>query len=655
MSKFKWKDLLQLNSQKDAYLSPLSCIAHIDANAFFAQVEQVRCGLSVDDPVVCVQWRSIIAVSYAARKYGISRMDTIEDAFKKCPSLKPIHTAVFKKGENFWQYHDGFGSWNKDKAKQLPAEEYKVALEPYRREGRKLLRVFREFIDIVEKASVDEVFLDLNRECFKKLMFDTSIFPTSTSDVRGPQNLQELFRDGNYDLDSYLPSVPEELKRIKFAGLVYGFDDHSDTSTFIEDWDDVLFALGSNIVQEIRDYIKENVGYTTSCGIGRTKTICKLGSNFKKPDAQTIVLNSQITNFLDNNKFEIFNFWTLGGKLGEELKQVLRLPQDNSIKFIRESWPNSYQELLQSLDERLIEMKQANILVSIDETKTDVLAKKLFDLVRGEYCQQVNPKPMIKSMLSSKNLRGKSCSNLIDSISWLEVFSGELESRIEELEEEFNKILNPKSISVVVRTKDFVQYSKLSQFIFSGKRVTSKDILKGGSKLMAELDKRFKDDSSFYPLKSLSMSFSNFEIIDAKKSVLNMLESQVKPEKDPSTDGDNKILNNPPRISEDKKNLTSEEKNSTIPSKFICDLCSAVFESSKEYQEHCDFHYAQKLSEGLNGASEDSQFLSEGERRLLFAGKRNNTSFTGNTLPKPARKKTKHSQSTKSNILKYFK
>ena len=207
MSNYKWRDLLKLNSKNEAYLSPLSCIAHVDLNAFFAQVEQIRCGYSRDDPVVCVQWNSIIAVSYAARKYGISRMDSVKTAIEKCPNLVPIHTAVFKKGEDFWQYHDGYGSWNKDPNKRLSPELYKVSLIPYRREGRKVLKVFQEYCDLVEKASVDEVFLDLGRLCFQRLLLlesnsDDDYFDLDI-DYSVFQNIRDIFVSGSYDF-SYI-------------------------------------------------------------------------------------------------------------------------------------------------------------------------------------------------------------------------------------------------------------------------------------------------------------------------------------------------------------------------------------------------------------------------------------------------------------------
>lgn len=63
VSKFSFQDLKELNNPSLSYKLKLSCIGHVDLNAFFAQVEQIRLNLETKDPVVCVQWSSLIAVS----------------------------------------------------------------------------------------------------------------------------------------------------------------------------------------------------------------------------------------------------------------------------------------------------------------------------------------------------------------------------------------------------------------------------------------------------------------------------------------------------------------------------------------------------------------------------------------------------------------
>ena len=79
----------------------LTALSHHCPHRFkciFAQVEQIRLNLTDQDPVVCAQWNSVIAVSYASRKFGITRMDTIASCKSKCPNVIIAHAAVYKKG-----------------------------------------------------------------------------------------------------------------------------------------------------------------------------------------------------------------------------------------------------------------------------------------------------------------------------------------------------------------------------------------------------------------------------------------------------------------------------------------------------------------------------------------------------------------------------
>lgn len=48
----------------------------------------------------------LIAVNYPAREYGISRMDKVREALKRCPDLKVVHVATYAKGESEAKYWD---------------------------------------------------------------------------------------------------------------------------------------------------------------------------------------------------------------------------------------------------------------------------------------------------------------------------------------------------------------------------------------------------------------------------------------------------------------------------------------------------------------------------------------------------------------------
>ncbi|EDO15194.1 hypothetical protein Kpol_1069p17 [Vanderwaltozyma polyspora DSM 70294] len=633
MSKFKWRDLIQLNSKDEAYKSELCCLCHIDLNAFFAQVEQVRCGYTKDDPVVCVQWSSIIAISYAARKHDITRMDSIKDALKKSNNkLIPIHTAVYKKGEDFWQYHDGCGSWMQEASKQLSPEQYKVSLNPYRREGRKIFKIFKDFCDLVEIASVDEGFLDISRLCLQQLLFEEDILEKCKEDSEG-KSLQERFIAGDYDLDSYLPPVPDTLKTLKFEGFVYD----AEFGSLIDDWDDVIFALGSQISQKIRNHVRDTLGYTTSCGIARTKTVCKLGSNFKKPDAQTIIRNKSITKFFDNGNIELTNFWTMGGKLGQNLIHILNLPTQGSIKALRERWDDPV-EINKYMNERLLELNGNGEDFEMDDDKKEAVTQKLFDLVRGQHCLPVNPRPIIKSMMSNKNLRGNSCKNIIDCMQWLDIFGNELADRVNELEQEYHKICIPKTISISVKTNEWKTYSKSSPLHCRGSNISSLDIIRTASKLINEFNLKYSNvpEPNFYPLKQFNVVISNFEILDMKKSVIEMI-GNVK--------GDYSKKDLPESIPHAEPRDTE-----VFIGNWKCQDCNIEFESESAFNEHNDYHVALRLSESLNGADVNSKNISEGERRLLLSNKNRQVGYI------TKRKHNKDTNSTqKTNIFKFFK
>ncbi|KAI9066352.1 DNA/RNA polymerase [Trametes sanguinea] len=88
---------------------PLRVIALCDSDAFYAACEQVRLGIDPALPLVVQQWDSRIAVNYPARKYGISRMNKIRDAKKRCPNLVVVHVATYKEGEaepGYWENPD---------------------------------------------------------------------------------------------------------------------------------------------------------------------------------------------------------------------------------------------------------------------------------------------------------------------------------------------------------------------------------------------------------------------------------------------------------------------------------------------------------------------------------------------------------------------
>ena len=81
-------------------------------------------------PIPC----SVLAVDYTAREYGVVRGMTGEEATAKCPQLH-----LFK----------------------VPEKREKADLTRYRQMGTKVIQVLSQYCDHIERASVDEAFLEL--------------------------------------------------------------------------------------------------------------------------------------------------------------------------------------------------------------------------------------------------------------------------------------------------------------------------------------------------------------------------------------------------------------------------------------------------------------------------------------------------------------
>src|SRR5690242_20589393 len=91
------------------------------------------------------------AINYAARKLGITRKDNATSAKKKLPDIQLPHVQVIlSDGTKMEGSHD----------LKLRANS-KVTLSRYREESYKVLSVYRRFVPLVERASIDEAYLDL--------------------------------------------------------------------------------------------------------------------------------------------------------------------------------------------------------------------------------------------------------------------------------------------------------------------------------------------------------------------------------------------------------------------------------------------------------------------------------------------------------------
>ncbi len=94
------------------------------------------------------------------------------------------------------------------------------------------------------------------------------------------------------DLIIVPPNYPLYLRFSKLARMIYeDYSEYIEPFGLDESWLDVSGDLrsGEEIAEEIRRRVKEELGITVSIGVSFNKIFAKLGSDYKKPDAITVI------------------------------------------------------------------------------------------------------------------------------------------------------------------------------------------------------------------------------------------------------------------------------------------------------------------------------------------------------------------------------
>lgn len=542
---------------------PLRVVALCDSDAFYAACERVRLELDPSVPIVVQQWESLIAVSYPAREFGISRMDKIKDAKKKCPNLLAVHVATYKEGEKEPGYLEN-----------VDTRTHKVSLDLYRRESNKIITMFKEALPTgeIEKASIDEAFIDFTRPVREKLLERYPYLAEAPTDVPN-------------GMDSPLPPPPPiKWNDLGTALLPEGTDDAGKKSNIEVDgsatWHDVALSIAAELMQNIREDIHSKLGYTTSAGIARNKFLAKLCASYKKPNSQTILRNQAIPNYLHPIPFQKIRF--LGGKLGDALAKEYDVSTVGDLLTV-------------SLDEM--------------QSKFGENALWVYELLRGIDRTEVKEKSaLFKSMLASKNLP-KPITQPSDGHQWIRVLAAELALRLNDARESM-PTLWPKTIVLHARKGYESSRSKQATFPFV-RNVTVDVIATAADKLWKELI----GDTKTVNITSVQLAFTGLEKAEmGQKSIEGFFTTR---DIQPST--------SLKRSLEEDETLVSPENTELILSK-SCDVEAVSFKCTRccktialrEGQatggpnevaqrlvtlqsEHNDFHFAQDLANSNDG------------------------------------------------------
>ncbi|KAI4215268.1 MAG: hypothetical protein LQ351_002167 [Letrouitia transgressa] len=364
------------------------------------------------------------------------------------------HVATWKEGDDKWAYHeDAFAH----------IATHKVSLDPYRMESRKILACIKDVLppsplQRVEKASVDEVFLDLSAHVH-------SILLERYPEISGPAPYD--------DPTEWLPRPHTTALDWDTNALVDL--DNTETEEDDPDWDDIAMLVGSEIIHSVRSAILQRLKYTCSAGIACNKMIAKLGSAHKKPNQQTIVRNRAVQQFLGNLNFTKIR--NLGGKLGEEV--VAKFGTDQ------------VKELLN------VSMGQLKSKIG-DDTGSWV-----YETIRGNDFSEVNSRTQIRSMLSAKSFR-PTINSIEQAERWLRIFVADIFSRLVE-EGVLEKKRRPKTINLHHRQGG--QMRSRQAPIPSGKAIDESMLFSIAKTLLGQIIV----DGRAWPCSNLQLSVGGFE------------------------------------------------------------------------------------------------------------------------------------------------
>ncbi|CAH1791744.1 unnamed protein product [Owenia fusiformis] len=376
-------------------------IALVDMDCFYVQVEQRRNPSLKGKPCAVVQYKTwkgggIIAVGYEARACGVTRQMRGDEAKEKCPAIELV---------------------------RVPEVRGKADLTRYRDAGAEVIAVLCRFSDCVERASVDEAYIDLTEEVQKRLN-------TAGNDSVTLDKLPCTHVTGFEDAET----TDKETKRQNglnawTESIYHSTDDVEDHSR------DQMLTIGAVIAEEMRAAVFRDTGFHCSAGIAHNKMLAKLACGLNKPRKQTILPHSSVNQLFQT--LSITKLRSLGGKLGEQLQEQL------GVEKVADLCKYSEQQLQQIFGD-----------------KTGTI---LYGMCRGEEHEPVTARLLPKSVGCGKNFRGREMLDTRTKVKhWIHSLAEEVTERLEKDKLMNKRVAKNMTIGVGQLTKPSTTHSSRS-------------------------------------------------------------------------------------------------------------------------------------------------------------------------------------------------
>ncbi|XP_069982500.1 DNA polymerase eta isoform X2 [Penaeus vannamei] len=427
----------------------------LDMDCFYVQVEERDNPHIKGVPAAVVQYNSwkgggIIAVNYEARAFGVKRGMRGDEARGKCPDIQLV---------------------------QVPVNRGKADLTKYRDAGKEVIKVLCEFSDCVERASIDEAYIELTQtvedRIKKKNGTHIATDMLKSSWVVGYDKTEDGDQQGVRE-----KGVHEWLNSV--------FENGEDAALPLDSnhphWDNVRLAYAALICEEMRAAVLAQTGFKCSAGITHNKMLSKLACGLHKPNQQTVLPQDEVSQLWDG--LPVGKVRHLGGKLGDSLTEEMGCNTMGDLAKL------SLQQLIGRYDNKT--------------------AHWLFKLGKGVDTEQVTSRQLPKSIGCGKNFQGKEALNTQEKVQkWMRSLADELSERLM-MDQTANK-RRAKTITVSVRLDGDERWTSLSRSCslpsYSAERITQVAI-----SLIQHTNEAPPKDSVWSPaIKNISLSAGKFE------------------------------------------------------------------------------------------------------------------------------------------------
>ncbi|XP_076831336.1 DNA polymerase eta isoform X2 [Brachyhypopomus gauderio] len=352
-------------------------VALVDMDCFYVQVEQRMNPELKNKPCVVAQYKTwkgggIIAVSYEARDHGVTRNMWADDAKKLCPDLQVA---------------------------RVRESHGKADLTNYREASVEVIEVMSRFA-VVERASIDEAYMDLTASVQKKLK-------DLTAAQIEPHSLKTTYVQGFPHLNTTVPAQTEDVvvdkEERRSRGLQQWLDSLPRPETGCTGSAELCLTVGALLVEEMRAAVEKHTGFRCSAGISHNKVLAKLACGLNKPNRQTILPLGSVPELF--RTLPISKIRNLGGKLGASITETLGVENMGELtNFTR---------------------------AQLEEHFGEKTGQWLYDLCRGIEFEPVKPRQLPKSIGCSKNFSGKTALDTKSKVQhWLHQLALELEERL---------------------------------------------------------------------------------------------------------------------------------------------------------------------------------------------------------------------------------